>query len=345
MGAGKKVLIVGPGFIGWNVLELLISEGYTVTGYVRRKEHAKQIEASGASSVLGDLDDTDLITNQTFDHDIVFHTATADHKPSAKAILEGVRQRAMISGQSTIYIHTSGTSVLDDGAHGAFKGEKVYHDNIREEIDSVPEDAPHRPIDLAIVEAQEAIGEAAKIAIMIPPLIYGFNSRHKRLTIQIPTITRFALKHGFAGHIGKGLPVESQIHVMDLARAYIVLLHWMEQAHPTELLSNPYFFCENGYGASWKEVATEVGKGLHAAGKIKDPAPRTIPEDMYQDLFGRYSSAVIGLNSRSRAVRLREMGWQPREKGVWESYREDELPEILKEERKEFHGYGGTAAS
>ena len=342
MSTGKKVLIVGPGFIGWEVLDLLIAEGYSVTGYVRRKEHAKQIEESGASSVQGDLDDTALITKQTLDHDIVFHTATADHQASAEAIVEGVAQRAK-SGKSTIYIHTSGTSVLDDNANGAYKGEKIYHDNKREEIDSVPDNAPHRPIDLAVVQGQKAIGDAAKIAIIIPPLIYGFNEKHKRLTIQIPTITRFALKHGFVGHIGKGLPIESQIHVMDLARAYIVLLHWMEKADPKELLANPYFFRENGYEASWKEVATEIGKGLHAAGKIKDATPKEFPEDMYSDLFGPYTPAVIGLNSRSRAVRLRELGWQPRETGVWESYLNDELPEILKEAGKDFHGYTGTA--
>lgn len=344
MATGKNVLIVGPGFIGWNVLDLLVAEGYKVTGYVRGKEHAKAIEASGAATVLGDLNDTVLITKQTLDHDIVFHTATADHQPSAEAIVEGVAQRAK-SGKSTIYIHTSGTGVLDDNAAGAFKGDKVYHDDKRQEIDSVPDDAPHRPIDLSIVKGAKAIGDTAKIAIMIPPLIYGFNPRHKRLTIQIPTITRFALKHGYAGHIGEGLAVESQIHVMDLARAYIVLLHWMEQANPREILENPYFFCENGYEASWKEVATEVGKGLHDAGKLKDGTPKEIPKELYDDLFGPYSNAVVGLNSRSRAIRLRKLGWRPREKGVWESYRDDELPEILKQEGKEFRGYTGTVAS
>ena len=49
---------------------------------------------------------------------------------------------------------------------------------------------------------------------------------------------------------------------------------------------------------------------------------------------------MIGKNSRSRAVRLRELGWEPKEKGVWESLREDELPEILKQEGQDFHGYG-----
>ena len=336
MSTGKKALIIGPGLIGWAVLDLLVAEGYSVTGYCRRQEHAKQIEDSGAATVLGDLDDTALITKQVLEHDVVLHTATADHKRSAKAVIDGVAQRAK-TGNSTIYIHTSGTSVLGDNAEGAFRGGKVYQDDKPDEIDSVADDAPHRPIDLAIIKGQKAIGDSAKIAILLPPLIYGVT--HGRLSIQIPTITRFALKHGFVGHIGKGLPVARQIHVADLARAYVVLLHWMESADAKQVLANPYFFCENGVEASWKEHATEIGKALQAAGKLKDPTPREFPADLYGDLFGPYSNAVIGKNSRSKAVRLRELGWEPKEKGVWESFREDELPEILKQEGQEFRGY------
>lgn len=223
MSTATKVFIVGPGFIGWNVVDLLVAEGYSVTGLVRRKEHADGIKASGAAVVMGDLNDKALITEQTSAHDITIHTATADHLPSVEAVLDGVKMRAL-KGQMSTFIHTSGTSVLDDGAMGMHKNDKVYHDSVREEIDSIADSAPHREIDLAIVKAQKELGEKAKLAIMIPPLIYGFNPAHKRLTIQIPTLTRFALKHGFAAHVGKGESVESNIHVMDLAGAYVVLL-------------------------------------------------------------------------------------------------------------------------
>jgi nucleoside-diphosphate-sugar epimerase len=338
MSEGKKVLIIGPGFIGWEILDLLITESYGVTGYVRRQSHASQLQSSGATTILGDLDDTAKITELTIKHDIVFHTATADHLPSAKAILDGIKSRAD-DEKSTIYIHTSGTSVLEDNAEGAFKGEKVYHDDKREGIDSVPDTALHREIDMTIVKAARELGEKAKIAIMIPPLIYGFNPSKGRLTIQIPTLTRFAIKHGWSGVVGKGLSVESQIHVMDLARGYVVLLHYLEKSSPQVVLENPYFFCENGVEASWMEVAEEVGKGLHKAGKIKDAKPREVPKELYGDLFGPATPGVIGLNSRSRAVRLRELGWEPREKTWRESYHEDELPEISKEEGGGFAGY------
>lgn len=121
---------------------------------------------------MGDLDDKALITKHSGLHDIIIHTATADHLPSVEAVLEGVKMRAL-KGQMTIFIHTSGTSVMDDKSDGQFKGERAYSDESRHDIDSVPDDAPHREIDLAIVKAQVELGEKAKLAIMIPPLIYG----------------------------------------------------------------------------------------------------------------------------------------------------------------------------
>lgn len=338
MSDGKRVLIVGPGFIGWNVLDHLVREKYTVTGLVRRDAHAQQIRSSGAKAVIATLDDHAVIKTLTLEHDIVFHTATADHQPSAEAICEGVSERAK-QGKSTIYIHTSGTSVLDDNANGAFKGRQIFHDNKREDIDALPDSAPHRQIDLSILKAQREIGDKAKIAIMIPPLIYGWVPQHKRLSIQIPTLTRFAIKHGFAGHVGQGLCVESQIHVADLGRAYITLLHHMESSPPQAFLDNAYFFCENGHDTSWATVAKMIGTGLHKAGKIPDPNPRTIPEDLYGDLFGDHTPAVIGLNSRSRAVRLRELGWEPKEHSMQDAYVAFELPEILREEGIDFAGY------
>lgn len=68
--SGKTVFIIGPGFIGWNVLELLVAEGYQVTGLVRRKEHAAAIEKSGAKAILGDLHDKDLISSETAKSDV-----------------------------------------------------------------------------------------------------------------------------------------------------------------------------------------------------------------------------------------------------------------------------------
>lgn len=147
-------------------------------------------------------------------------------------------------------------------------------------------------------------------------------------------MTRFALKHGFAPVIGKGLGIESNIHVLDLARGYIYLLHHLETSTPETTNKNIYWFCEDtgDKEPSWYEYAEAVSKNLHAAGRIQDPKPQELKgEELWGDLFGSFTTAVMALNSRSRAVRLRELGWKPREKDWYRSYVEDELPNILKE--------------
>lgn len=356
----KEALIIGPGFIGWNVLDILVKENYKVTGLVRRADHAAQIQSSGARSVVvGDLHDHDLIAEQAFQHGIVVHTATADDLPSVEAVLDGVRRRAA-AGLPTIYIHTTSTSSLDDGSHGATEGWRVYSDRTRDGFDALPDTAPHRAVERAIVAAQAELGERAKLAIMVPPLVYGVNAHHyhshgldadgsrrRLLSIQIPTLTRFALKHGWAPHVGAGLSVESNVHVLDLARAYRMLLHHLEYTPAAALAADPahpYWFCEATGDAepSWRDVAATVGACLHQAGRIADPAPRTVDPALYGDLFGAQTPAAVGLNSRSRSDRLHALGWRPVEKSWMESFVQDELPEILKEgDFKDYHGYQG----
>lgn len=328
--APKTIFLIGPGFIGREILDRLPTEDYEVTVLAHRESLATDLQKAGFKTRAGALDDPEIITDQTFHSDIVIHCATADHLPSVEAVLAGLEKRAS-EGKTTTYIHTSGTGVLGDNSKGDFKSEKIYHDDKPEDINALPDSAPHRVIDLAIIKARKALGNKAKIAIMLPPTIYGFNPKFGRHSIQMPTLIRFALKHGHAGHIGKGEAVWNQVHIFDLARAYIVLLRWLEKSSPDDVLQNPYFFCENGIEFTWGEAAAEIGKQLYAAGKLESAESKTIPEQEWDDLFGEFSHMVVGSNSRNRANRLRELGWSPREKDMFQSLVEDEIPVILKE--------------
>ncbi|CAN9404446.1 unnamed protein product [Alternaria sp. RS040] len=310
---------------------------------VRRPAAAAEFENLGIKVFLGTLDDRETIVEQVSQADIVIHTATADHLPSVTSVIQGVDIRAK-AGKSTIYIHTSGASLLGDQSAGEYRSNKIFYDDDPADIDALPDDAPHRMVDLAIIEARQRLGRAAKLAIMIPPVIYGVSSQG-RLSIQLPTMARYSIKHGYAGHIGKGLSVWSQVHIKDLARAYVLLLHWLEGSDSSDIYENPYFFCENGSELSWGECAAEIGHSLHQRGLFKSPGTITIPRDHYNDIFGpEYTDVVLGSNSRNRAHRLRKLGWEPREKETLVSLREEEMPLILKED-KPFFGYSKTVAS
>ncbi|PYH76802.1 NAD(P)-binding protein [Aspergillus uvarum CBS 121591] len=339
----SSVFLIGPGFIGGEILDLLLKENYSVTTLVRRESAAADFAKLGVQTVRGTLDDKDVIISQVGQSDIIIHTATADHLPSVEAVLEGIRQRAANALQ-TIFIHTSGASLLADNSAGAYKSQTVFDDENPAQIDALPDSAPHRKIDLAIVRARNELAAYAKLAIMIPPLIYGISTREKRTSIQLPTIVRYSLKHGYAGQIGAGRSVWNQVHVKDLARGYITLLHWLESRPSSEVVQNPYFFCENGQELSWGECSAEIGRILQKDGRIKDSTPRTIPPENYADIFGDYSEIVEGSNARHRANRLRKLGWAPSEKQTFASLEEDEIPLILTE-KEEFKGYSKPVAS
>lgn len=197
---------------------------------------------------------------------------------------------------------------------------------------------------------------------MICHVLFLVNPTHNRLSSPLPTITRFALKHGYVPLIGPGLGVESNIHVLDLARAYLIVLDHLfssqrqqQQQQQSQLLDeeeeeeNPYFFIEatGSNEPSWYEIASTIGSALHTAGRITDPAPKSlVGREQWGDLFGDFTGAILGLNSRSRAVRLRALGWEAREKDWKRSFGEDELPVLLEEDDVEgFEGYKMNVAS
>ncbi|KAF2815516.1 NAD(P)-binding protein [Mytilinidion resinicola] len=327
MAAPKSVFLLGAGYIGQHIIDLLLAAKHPVTALIRKAEQAAAFEKAGIKTVLGTLDDTELITEQAAQHDVAINTASCDHLPSVKAVLAGIRQR-VLARQPSIYIHTSGTLLLTDEAKGAYKSDKVYRDDVPADIDALPPTAPHRHVDLAIVLAARDFGDKAQIAIIIPPAVHGFNPAHNRLSVALPQLVRFALKHGFSGYVGEGRNVWNATHVADLGRAYTTLLSYIETTASSALLENPYFFT-GGQEFSWREAAEHVSRVLYKLGRIPSPEPKAFVESDFGDVYGPRTPIVLGGNARNRAIRLSQLGWEHKEKDIWSSLEEDEIPFIL----------------
>jgi nucleoside-diphosphate-sugar epimerase len=327
MTSPQSVFLLGPGYVGQHVIENLLAAGHAVTTLVRNEVLAATLDKAGAKTIIGNLSDIKTITTQAAQHAITINTSSSDDLPSVEAILTGVRQR-VAQGLPATFIQTSGTGLLTDDAKGRYKSETVYSDDDPAGIDTLPPTAPHRNIDLAIVQAAREIGSKAKIVIIIPPVVYGFNPAHKRVSMALPALVRFALKHGFSGRVNAGRNVWNAVHVADLARAYITLIDTLDTAVPSAL-ENPYFFADNGAEFSWAEAAENVGRILYKAGKIASPEPREFQQHELGDVYGPFTENIAGGNARCRSVRLPALGWVPRERNIWAAMEEEEVPYLV----------------
>jgi nucleoside-diphosphate-sugar epimerase len=333
MASPRTVFLLGAGYIGHNILDQLLAAGYPVTVLVRQPSQASSFEKSGAKTILGSLSNLELLTAQTAQHEITINTANSDDLPGIQALLEGVRQRVQ-AGLSSIFIHTSGTGALEDGAVGMYKNEKIYRDDIPGEMDNISPLSFHQHVDIPIRQAAREFGDKAKVAIILPPFVYGWNAAHNRHSFALKAFVRFALKHGFAGFVGEGANIWSVVHIADLGCAYMTLLEYMEKSAGSIFSENPYFFVENGSEVTMLEVAETVGRTLYDMRKIPTPEVKAFTESDYMDVAGPMTPRGLGCNSRSRAIRLKELGWESREKSVWTSWNEDDIPSLVKDLEK-----------
>lgn len=64
--------------------------------------------------------------------------------------------------------------MLDDHANGNKASSKVYRDDQPDDIEGLPDSAPHRNVDLIISRAAYQLhSKDQRIAIILPPTIYG----------------------------------------------------------------------------------------------------------------------------------------------------------------------------
>jgi nucleoside-diphosphate-sugar epimerase len=66
-----SVFLLGPGFIGLEILSELLEDGYSVTTLVRRDEARASLEKLGSKTIKGSLDDHDVIRDAAANNDII----------------------------------------------------------------------------------------------------------------------------------------------------------------------------------------------------------------------------------------------------------------------------------
>jgi nucleoside-diphosphate-sugar epimerase len=284
-----QILITGAtGYIGGSIAVKLAADGHHVVGLVRSEDKAAQLRQAGIDPLRGTLSDLTLVADAARRADAVINAANADDSFVAGALVQAM------AGSGKTLIHTSGTSVVADNAGGEHSDRVFYEDSPCEPL-------PERLLRVAVERTVLAGAQGGMRSVVIrPSLIYGRGRGLNPASVQLPRLIELARTHGVARHVGRGLNIWSHVHIDDVVDLY---LRALADAPPGASL----FFAENGE-ASWKTMASAVGRLLGFGGETKD-----WPVEEALRTWGVSAITSFGSNSRVRALKARKMlGWSPK---------------------------------
>ncbi|KAJ5781198.1 hypothetical protein N7457_006358 [Penicillium paradoxum] len=311
------------GFIGGDALATLVASHPKISysTLIRSTDRIEQVKAQYPliCVVIGRLDDSKLIEQESAAADIVRHTTDlSDHVGASKAIIAGLV--AGHSKENPGWLHTGGTGILtwedsDKNEYGN-RSEHVYSDwDGVGELLNLPDRAFHRNVDQLVLEAGTKHADVLKTALVCPPTIYdkgrGPVSRRRRQVYELANVT---LRPQKAPITGAGQAIWNHIHVHDLSDVYALLVDAASAARTDDGLWGPRAYCltENGEHC-WGELAQATAE------EAVKPGAKA---------YAGFESVSWGLNSRGRSQRARKiLGWAPSRPSLV-----NELPEILRSE-------------
>lgn len=290
---------------------------YNYVALVRSESGTPKVEALGVRVIKGSNSDLNLIEEEASKADIVLNAADADDLELTKAVLRGIK-RTTTGKRRPILIHTSGTGlVMEEPTGNLNPNQKVYNDNVYEDIQSIPDGSPHRLIDLEIFKADEEGYVSAYI--IAPSTIYGTgDGPGNRISQQIPLLIREALAHKQAVHVGDGTNEWNNVEINDLVNLYLLVadLAITETVPAAKVESYHKFFFGSAATHSWGAVVKEIGKILNQKGIIPTAEPKSIP---YEPRL-----SPVATTSRTIADRSFKIGWKPTGPSLF-----DTLPETI----------------
>ncbi|KAG0645403.1 hypothetical protein D0Z07_8971 [Hyphodiscus hymeniophilus] len=315
-----KVLVTGAtGYIGGSIvstlLEAKIHERHHLSVLIRGEERAAVFQSQGVHTVLfKGLDDTEVLQRIASEHDIIIDNASGYYPSSAKAFILGLNDRKQTGGR-VHYIRTSGTSNVGDQpitgeyheVHTLTDKSNVYaYEKYRDSLHAYPQ----RTADLVTVETGLATG--VPTTIVMAPTIYGVGSGNfNKISIQIPMLTRLAIKFGQTCMVGEGKGVWDHVHITDLTALYQLLL--LKILAHEEVPTGERGVLFSGTGRfSWRELSENIAKALFELHAIKTDAVQSIVLEVATDRYGLpFPELAFASNSRTSADLARELGWKP----------------------------------
>lgn len=285
-----RIFVTGAsGFIGGSVAYYLHAKGYEVHGLVRDTKKAEQLEKLGIKPVMGQLEDTQLLTAEAMHADGVVNAASSMDKNAVLALVEGLK------GSGKPLLHSSGIGMVSRDVCGGSTQLPVLTDDAPIVPGEHPAQSAMRNVELA---ALDAVQNSVRAMVISNPLIYGVGLGLNPSSIQVPMMLKQAQASGISGYLGEGANRWATVHVADMADLYWRALE--------KGAGGAFYFAASGE-SSFAEIAEAIARrlGLGAARSLNmDEAAAA-----YGEMAARY---LLGSESRVRSERAPlELDWRP----------------------------------
>ncbi|KAF2123841.1 NAD dependent epimerase/dehydratase family protein [Dothidotthia symphoricarpi CBS 119687] len=314
-----RILLTGAtGYVGGELLHILTNSNISslyIACLVRDSAKAGQVQAAypAIQTILGDLDDVDLVRREAEGADIVLHFASTNHIPSAQAIAQGLQARQKATQKPGYWIQISGATLFatDEIASGRFGfATDTTYDDVKdcEQVLDIIRSNPKRVVENTVLSQTS---ETVRTGLIIAPLIYGHGKGPvNQRSIQAPEITKSTLQRGRGFKLNDGENIWSNVHVSDLANLVCLLVSAATEGREGLWNKDGVYNMENGE-MSFKELGTLIAKEAHKQDLIAKSDLETIDAGEADSLSG-HASILWGTNARTKASKAREeLGWTP----------------------------------
>ena len=309
-------------FAGSAILHALLAsdsfpaEEIALTALVRQEKQATKLKEhyDNISTVIGTMEDTDLLKAQAAKADIVIQAGDVDNAASMDSLMAGLASKSVSGGGSKgTFIAVSGAGNTLDLANDV-PGEvnpKVYDDKKdAAEIWNLPMERYHVAVERKMVAEGDAHG--VKNIILAPPHIYSSGYGYGKKNSFTDVTVNAMLDYGKDFVLGKGTSRATWISTRDLAEAVgFVVKDVLDGSHNIGSGKEGYYFVHTGETSS-REIIRIVSEQLKAKGLVRKDSPVVIDAEEASSLHS-FGSLLWGSNMRSRGTRLREAGWKPKE--------------------------------
>lgn len=287
-----KVFVTGAsGFIGSAITKDLLAAGHEVTGLVRSDESAKLVNALGAQTWKGSLDDLDSLGQAAAQADGIIHTAFIhDFTQYAKA---ADADKAAIEAMGATLHGTEKPMIVTGGILGLPKTNGFVT-----EADAAP-GFPRASEVTAMALAENGINASV---VRLPPSVHDKGDKG-----FVPMIINMAKQKGLSAYVGDGSNRWPAVHRLDAARLFRLALEKAAKGMRYNAIGDE--------GIAILDIAGIIGEKLNLPLK-------SVTEDEAAGHFDWMSRFIAFDNPALSDHTQAQLGWKPTHIGLIDDMRE-----------------------